>query len=287
MLKCDICDGRLVMDDSRRFATCEFCGTKYLTSTLRDKMQGIQSVNATENNYTKATDFVIRGGVLEKYNGEAVDVLIPDKVLVIGEECFSQLQIHSVSMPDSVEEIRLAAFDGCSALRKIKMSNNLRKIESFAFQNCTNLEQVELPESLEQWEVGVFEGCRNLKKINIPSKIKWINSVFQHCESLEEIVIPNSIIEIATSDCFPFRDCFNLKKVIFMAADSSHRNLELDISSYAALESQITNNALFRSGMRKTKNDIWKEHGTCQYCGGSFDGLLIKKCSRCGRTKDY
>ena len=64
----------------------------------------------------------------------------------------------------------------------------------------------------------------------------------------------------------------------------SCKDYDDDISD---LQSQITNNALFRSGMRKTKNDIWKEHGTCQYCGGSFDGLLIKKCSRCGRTKDY
>lgn len=30
-----------------------------------------------------------------------------------------------------------------------------------------------------------------------------------------------------------------------------------------------------------------KQQGLCQYCGGSFNGLFIKKCSKCGKTKDY
>lgn len=30
-----------------------------------------------------------------------------------------------------------------------------------------------------------------------------------------------------------------------------------------------------------------KQQGLCQYCGGSFKGLFIKKCSKCGKIKDY
>lgn len=30
-----------------------------------------------------------------------------------------------------------------------------------------------------------------------------------------------------------------------------------------------------------------REKGFCQYCGGEFKGLLIKKCSICGKRKDY
>lgn len=30
-----------------------------------------------------------------------------------------------------------------------------------------------------------------------------------------------------------------------------------------------------------------KQQGLCQYCGGSFKGLFIKKCSKCGKSKDY
>ena len=30
-----------------------------------------------------------------------------------------------------------------------------------------------------------------------------------------------------------------------------------------------------------------KFHGLCQHCGGRFSGLIIKKCSKCGKPKDY
>ena len=36
-LKCDLCGGGLIIDDSREFAVCEFCATKYMASTLRQK----------------------------------------------------------------------------------------------------------------------------------------------------------------------------------------------------------------------------------------------------------
>lgn len=31
----------------------------------------------------------------------------------------------------------------------------------------------------------------------------------------------------------------------------------------------------------------WKENNRCQYCGGEFTGIFIKKCSKCGRKMDY
>ena len=30
-----------------------------------------------------------------------------------------------------------------------------------------------------------------------------------------------------------------------------------------------------------------RDKGVCQYCGGKFEGWLIKKCSTCGKRKDY
>lgn len=36
-----------------------------------------------------------------------------------------------------------------------------------------------------------------------------------------------------------------------------------------------------------SKNNQWKGQGRCQYCGGIFKGLFTKKCSNCGRVKDY
>ena len=40
-LRCDFCGGQLVMDESREFAVCEFCGTKYMKETVQQKIQEI------------------------------------------------------------------------------------------------------------------------------------------------------------------------------------------------------------------------------------------------------
>ena len=42
-----------------------------------------------------------------------------------------------------------------------------------------------------------------------------------------------------------------------------------------------------RQKQEQQMREARKEQGRCQYCGGGFKGLLIKKCVSCGRTKDY
>ncbi len=45
----------------------------------------------------------------------------------------------------------------------------------------------------------------------------------------------------------------------------------------------------YQEDLRKeeTKRQEYRRRGVCQYCGGAFKGLLSKKCSVCGRSKDY
>lgn len=46
-----------------------------------------------------------------------------------------------------------------------------------------------------------------------------------------------------------------------------------------------------RQEIERCKEEIEKRtrrsQGVCQYCGGAFKGLFSKKCSACGRPKDY
>ena len=41
-LKCDVCGGKLVMDQSRKFATCENCGMEYSLETMQEMMKALQ-----------------------------------------------------------------------------------------------------------------------------------------------------------------------------------------------------------------------------------------------------
>ena len=52
-----------------------------------------------------------------------------------------------------------------------------------------------------------------------------------------------------------------------------------------AREIEVQNKARIEEAIAKKKK--FKERGVCQYCGGNFKGILTKKCSVCGKPKDY
>lgn len=144
-LRCDFCNGNLVMDDSREFAVCEFCGTKYLKSTIQSKIQEIRgAVSVVGTVSTKETDFVVRGGVLERYNGTEVNVNIPNSVITIGLRAFEGLSITSVSIPNSVKKIKACAFRN-TELQKVSIPSSVQEIDTNAFSDCQKLTEVFLP----------------------------------------------------------------------------------------------------------------------------------------------
>lgn len=75
----------------------------------------------------KPKDFVIEGGILKKYKGASVDVVIPDGVIEIGENSFTDLKIKSVVIPGSVASIGHSAFYNCTSLTALTIPNNVNK----------------------------------------------------------------------------------------------------------------------------------------------------------------
>jgi hypothetical protein len=61
----------------------------------------------------------------------------------------------------------------------------------------------------------------------------------------------------------------------------------IQIPNYAKMEQMVTSVDKKRALIDLVKNEQWKQEDKCPYCGGSFKGLLRKKCSSCGRIKDY
>lgn len=58
-----------------------------------------------------------------------------------------------------------------------------------------------------------------------------------------------------------------------------------------AKQAQLEKERAIKAAEEKRKLEALKaerrEKGVCQYCGGEFKGWLIKKCSACGKRKDY
>ncbi|MBR3991318.1 MAG: leucine-rich repeat protein, partial [Clostridia bacterium] len=74
-------------------------------------------------------EFVITDGVLEKYNGTAAEVVIPDGVVSLGDLAFDgNPTVEKIYVPDTVETIGYSSFRNCANLRELHLGSSVSKI---------------------------------------------------------------------------------------------------------------------------------------------------------------
>ena len=232
--KCTNCGAILKVDNTKDAAICAYCGSAFIVEKAINNYTVTNNITAEVVNVfgSNSADFVIRGGILQKYNGAATDVIIPNNVKVIGEKAFeSCYAVNSVIIPDSVYEIEKSAFENCSKLTNVTIGNEVTSIGDYAFKNCSSLLSITLPgkvykigtaafsgcTSLIRIALGrvkiicisAFEGCTNLRGISIPeSTTAIVEGTFARCTSLSSIVLPESITTIGG-----FEGCINLRGI--------------------------------------------------------------------------
>ena len=146
-LKCDFCNGGLIIDDSREFAVCEFCGTKYMASTLRAKIQEIRgtvnvegAVETTTGNTEKerllknAETFIRLGRIYEAHKiASNITTQFPDdyrgwfyifqisvlNILSGGYGEFDSVQQYYGSLPQSNDYALQSALELCDNQKMI------------------------------------------------------------------------------------------------------------------------------------------------------------------------
>ncbi len=119
-------------------------------------------------------DFEIENGVLTEYQGEDVDVIVPEGVREIGEGAFWRCDVESVRLPQGIRAIRSGAFMNCRSLRRINLPESVRTIETEAFHG-SGLRAIRLPEGLKRIEADCFSGTE-LTEIVIPEGVRVIKS---------------------------------------------------------------------------------------------------------------
>lgn len=119
-------------------------------------------------------DFEIENGVLTEYQGEDVDVIVPEGVREIGEGAFWRCDVESVRLPQGIRAIRSEAFMNCCSLRRINLPESVRTIETEAFHG-SGLRAIRLPEGLKRIEADCFSGTE-LTEIVIPEGVRVIKS---------------------------------------------------------------------------------------------------------------
>lgn len=101
-------------------------------------------------------DFLITGGVLAAYRGNAAEVTVPEGVRVIAGEVFqNHTEIKQVTLPDTLEVIGEAAFDGCTSLEQLVLGTGVKEVKDRAFLGNV-MEEISLPASVEKVGLQAF-----------------------------------------------------------------------------------------------------------------------------------
>jgi hypothetical protein len=154
--KCTQCGSSLRIDSSQDAAICEYCRTPFIVekAIARYNIESAQ-IHADVVNVNLAKDFEIVAGVLIKYCGAATKVIVPDNVLEIAPDSFTNITtINSVKIPNTVKRIGKPIGNGIF-------------IDNGSFRGCAGLSTINIPDSTEFIMWGAFNYCTSLEEIDI------------------------------------------------------------------------------------------------------------------------
>ena len=136
-------------------------------------------------------DFVIENGVLKKYTGNDIEVVIPDSVTSIEDRAFFDCSsLTSITIPNSVTRIGSVAFSGCTSLASVTIPDSVTSIGYRAFFDCSSLTSITIPNSVTRIGSVAFSGCTSLASVTIPDSVASIaGDVFLRCSGLGCIVV--------------------------------------------------------------------------------------------------
>ena len=205
-MKCAICGSdKFHLDIENQTVSCSACSFYCDFKALVRGNAAPQAQPAPQRPAYNPADFEIVSGVLKKYKGAAVDVVVPDGVIEIGADSFkSQKYLRSVRLPWGVKLIGMQAFYGCDNLLSVELPDTLETIANEAFGMCMKLKHISLPNGLRSIGGRAFCWCKSLESIVIPESVENIHTTnihwgsgsrdvdrcFDGCDSLVNITYP-------------------------------------------------------------------------------------------------
>ena len=132
--------------------------------------------------------------------------------------------LTSITLPESMTEIKLWAFSGCSSLTNITIPDTVTSIGERAFQICKNLTSITLPKSLGIIETYTFYGCTGLTNITVPDNMYYIRErAFYNCTNLTSVVLGRGFSDIKPDAFF---GCVNLTEIAVVEDNPYFSSLE-------------------------------------------------------------
>lgn len=154
-------------------------------------------------NYAFNWHYYLCGGTLYTnnrytYEKNITKLLIPDSVIAIGSEAFSDnTAIENIIVSHKLEYIGQRAFSGCRKMMDFNLPSTVKYIEKEAFDGCWNaFKELTIPASVRHIGSHAFRNCLNLEKVIFLEPVEKIGSgIFESCERLSSIVVPRGCLE--------------------------------------------------------------------------------------------
>lgn len=316
-LKCDFCDGGLIIDDSREFAVCEFCGTKYMASTLRAKIQEIKGTvtveGAVETIVGKSENDRLLKNARAFYNiGEVKKALIAYKEInnlfpeckdgwidsleiVINEGCCLGVSTYygqkSTVLTYNLEEVIDEINRFCRILTRLTNNNFSAEPYQNKFVNNICNGNIYMDTSLIY---KISELSSKLQEFLTPQQTQYIisqgktnasliNAFHQNINYTEYYILKEYTDK---QDYFWYICNLFIGRMLFISKweSSDNDSLGIDIKAKKSANTTELQNKLQKQNQLQTER---KQKGVCPYCGNSFKGMFSKVCSQCGHPKDY
>ena len=156
-----------------------------------------------------------------KGNNNIVEVMIPDSVLVIGnnafESCKELRKVCCSTDTSKLIHIGELAFNNCYELQEFQIADSITTVDSYAFSG-TKLSIMDFSDShLKFLGYGAFEMCSNLMKVHL----KYVDNIpgkcFNCCTNLMAVAAYSDICRVGD---YAFYQCRSLLQIPKLAYDA-------------------------------------------------------------------
>lgn len=162
---------------------------------LRDDTVGV-AVKGANTNKIKSVIFNDTLKYIDDFafsNSQITSAILPNTVIEIGKSAFANCtQLQTLSLPVTITTIPFGLCSKCGELLNINLEN-IEIINDKAFADCTNLNAIILGNKLKYIGKYAFSNCTTIKQLNLYDDIYIDYWFIKNCTSLESLYLPNTI----------------------------------------------------------------------------------------------
>ncbi len=173
-------------------------GTTYLTSiTIPEQITEIGDYAFYGNPTLKTVNFhagITRIGMGAFYETQLTRVSIPNPDCELGNSCFSNSQVSSITLPQGMKKLGSFVFFYCVNLTSLTLPEGMEEIGKMCFSSC-NLTSVNLPSTMVKLDTCALQD-NPFTSINLKN-VKYVGrQAFSQCTNLTSVTSNGKLEEI-------------------------------------------------------------------------------------------